>query len=115
VRYGMSRILELDGRSLSGCRISYLEAFALLEGGASNDVARGGLGCTVVGEHAIVVALASIEDTVLGVDELCLELLEVCIGLEVGIGLGDGEELAEDRSELVVGSKALAGRRGARR
>ena len=115
MHYGMSRILELDERSLSGCRISYLEAFTLLEGGADNDVARGGLGCIVVGEHAIVVALASIEDTVLGVDELCPELLEVCIGLEVGIGLGDGEELAEDRSELVVGSKVHAGRRGARR
>src|SRR4051812_7280926 len=72
---------------------------------------REGLDRGVVGLHGGVVVAPGGGDLVLGVGQLGLELPEVLGRLEVGVGLGDGEEPADRLPEQRVGSA----RRGRRR
>ena len=65
---------------------------------AGNDLDR-----VVEGEHGVVVDLARDGDLVLGVRELRLELVEVLARLQVGVGLGHGEQPAERLAQDALG------------
>ena len=69
---------------------------------ARNDIAREGLDGVVVIEHRIVVALTHVADLVFGVGEFSLELLEVGVRLQVGVGLRNREKALQRASEHVV-------------
>ena len=77
---------------------------------ACDDEARERLHRVVVGEHGVVVDLPADGDLVLRLGELGLELAEVLVGLELGIGLGDREEPAERRAENALGLCGLCRR-----
>src|SRR5262245_8169210 len=66
----------------------------------------------VVLADRVVVVLAGEADLVLGAGELLLELHEVLVGLQVGIGLGHGEELAQRPGQGVLGAGLVANPRG---
>ena len=54
-------------------------------------------------EHAVVVELAGVGDATLGAGQLLLQRQEVLVGLQVGVGLAQGEHLAQRTGEHVVG------------
>ena len=97
---------EVDLRYLA-LRLVRLEELALREAErACEDDARERLDRVVVGQHRVVVDLPRDRDAVLGAGELVLELAEVLVGLQLGVGLGHREQPPERRAE-----DALRGRR----
>ena len=76
--------------------------------GPRDDEPGEGLDRVVERQHDVVVDLARDRDAVLGLGELGLELPEVLVRLELGIGLGDGEEPAERGAEDALGLGGLA-------
>ena len=103
-------LLELDGRCLAG-GLGGFEALTLLKlEDAGKDDGRERLDGVVVAEHAVVVALACVANLVLGILERRLELRKVGVCLKVGVGLGNGEELAQGTGQHVVGFHLGLGR-----
>ena len=102
--------LELNLRSLAGL-VAGLKARAGLElEDAGKDDAGERLDGVVVVENAVVVALARVAHLVLGVLERGLQVCEVGVCLEVGIGLGHGEELTQGAGKSVIGFHLFVGR-----
>ena len=90
---------ELDGRTVRRGLVG-LEVLPLLElERPGEEHGRELLDLGVVVEHAVVVELPRVGDPVLGGGQLLLQLQEVLVGLEVGVGLAEGEQrLAARRS-----------------
>ena len=106
----VKHLLELNLRSLARF-IARLKARAGLElEDAGKDNAGERLDGVVVVEDAVVVALARVAYFVLGVFERGLQVREVGVCLEVGVGLGHGEQLAQGARERIVGFHLLVGR-----
>lgn len=104
---GRLNTLELDLRNLASSGVGF-KAGALLElEDTRKDVAGEGLDTVVVVQYAVVVALACVGNLILGVLKRRLKLREVRVRLEVGIGFGDREELAQRTGQDVVGSHLL--------
>ena len=61
----------------------------------------------MVGQDGVVVDLARHRDLVLGLGELGLQVEEVLVGLQVGVGLGDREQPAERLGEEALGGAGL--------
>src|SRR5688572_32947659 len=64
-----------------------------------DDAGREGLALDVVFHHRVVVRLAREGDLVLGAGELFLQRQHVLVRLEVGVGLGEGEQAPEHAAE----------------
>ena len=102
--------LELNLRSLTGL-VAGLKARAGLElEDAGKDDAGERLDGVVVVENAVVVALARVAHLVLGVFERGLQVCEVGVCLEVGIGFGHGKELTQGSGKSIVGFHLFVGR-----
>ena len=94
--------LELYFGSLLGGGISLKLSHLVEVEETSKNVLRERTDDEVVVLHGGVELVASLVDAVLRAFELNLKLLEVLVGLQVGIVLLDGDELAESRTEFAL-------------
>src|ERR1035437_10599740 len=116
---GMSWKSEFDGRyrlDVSACRAEVEEILAG-EAEHAGEQRRGHLlDAGVVFLNRVGEEAAAGGDLVLEVGQLARQLLEVGVGLEVRIGLGQRDQLAERAAQLVFGggdlSRSLRGHRG---
>src|SRR5262245_64714259 len=81
-----------------------LEVLALREREhARQQVGGEALDLRVIAVHRVVVELAGVRDAALGAGQLLLELREVLVRLEVGVGLGQREQRLEGPGDHVLG------------
>src|SRR6478672_7284441 len=64
----------------------------------------------VIREHGVVVDLPRDRDPILCLGELALQLAKVLVRLELGVGLGDGEQTAERLAQDPLGLTGFGGR-----
>src|SRR3954463_7920986 len=79
---------------------------------AGEEVVRHGLALGVVLHHRIVIGLPREGDLVLGAGELFLQREHVLVGLEVGVLLENGNQLAERAAERTFGLRQALHRAG---
>ena len=93
-------------------RSAFLQIEKLLRGeaqGLGEQHGREGLACGIVLRRRVVEEAARRRDLVLQVGQLALQLLEVLVGLQVRIGLGQREELPQRALQRALGGGLRGG------
>src|SRR6056297_2425231 len=94
---------ELDRRSGAGLVLGLEVLLGFEIEHLRDDHRRERLELVVVGQDTVVVELAGVGDPPLGGGQLFLQCQEVLVGLEVGIGLAEREQLTQRPRQHVVG------------